>query len=63
MTLRAKLDYLRFNYPEILEALKVCVPNLVKNPDNPTPEDVNHYNFWIDSIDEDKAQILYHSLK
>lgn len=63
MTLRTKLDYLRFNHPLILEVLRICVPNLIKNPDNPTPEDVDHYNFWIDSLDEDEAQDLYHFLE
>ena len=63
MTLRTKLDYLRFNYPEILEAIRICAPNLIKNPDNPTEEDLDQYNFWIDAIDEDEAQDLYHSIK
>ncbi len=62
MTLGTKLDYLRFNHPEILEILRQVVPNLVKDPDHPSEEDLDHYNFWIDALDEDEAQPLYHFL-
>lgn len=62
MTLEEKLRYIEEHHPEVHAVLKVCVPNLVDNPDNPTEKDVDHYNFWIDSIDEDEAQPLYHFL-
>lgn len=63
MTLREKLNYLEENHPEVYKVLEEVVPELVKNPENPSYNDVDHYNFWIDSIDEDEAQPLYHFLK
>ena len=60
MTLKEKLEYLRTHHPEIYETLQIVVPNLVEDPEHPTEEDVDHYNFWIDAIDEDEAQPLYH---
>ncbi len=63
MTLRKKLNYLEENHPEVYKVLEEVVPELVKNPENPSYNDVSHYNFWIDSIDEDDAQPLYHFLK
>ena len=60
MTLREKLRVIKEDYPEVYEVLKVCVPNLVENPEDPSLDDLDHYNFWIDSIDEDEAQPLYH---
>lgn len=62
MPLSFKLEYLRFYHPEILEILRYVVPDLLKNPDNPSEEDLGHYNFWIDALDEDEAQPLYHFL-
>ena len=59
-TLREKVQFIKENYPEVYMTLEVCVPNLLENPENPTPEDLDHYNFWVDSIDEDEAQPLYH---
>ena len=63
MTLREKLKYLQENYPEVYQVLEEVVPELVKNPESPCYNDVDHYNFCIDSIDEDEAQPLYHFLK
>ena len=60
MTLREKLEYLRTHHPEIYETLQVVVPDLVKDPENPSERDLDQYNFWIDAIDEDEAQPLYH---
>ena len=60
MTLREKLEYLREKHPEIHETLQVVVPDLVKDPENPSERDLDQYNFWIDAIDEDEAQPLYH---
>lgn len=60
MTLEEKLDYLEKNHPEIYEVLCNNVPNLVARPSEPSEDDLNEYNFWIDSIDEDEAQPLYH---
>jgi len=62
MTLAEKLRYLKEHHPEVFEVLKVCVPDLIANPTNPKEEDVDHYNFWIDSIDPNEAQPLYHFL-
>jgi len=62
MTLEEKLRYIQEHHPEVYAVLEECVPNLVADPDNPTEEDVDHYNFWIDSIDENEAQPLYHFL-
>lgn len=63
MTLSKKLEYLRNHYPEIVGALEADTPQLVKDPENPSARDIDHYNFWIDAIDEDEAQPLYHFLK
>lgn len=60
MTLREKLEYLREKHPELYETLQVVVPDLVKDPENPSERDLDQYNFWIDAIDEDEAQPLYH---
>jgi len=60
MTLEEKLRYLQENHPEVYEVICNNLPNLVDNPSSPTPEDLDEYNFWIDSIDEDEAQPLYH---
>lgn len=60
MTLEQKLRYLEENHPEIYQVLCTNVPGLVDNPSSPTAEDLDTYNFWIDAIDEDEAQPLYH---
>jgi len=60
MTLEEKLRYLQENHPEIYEVLCITVPGLVENPSSPTAKDLDQYNFWIDAIDEDEAQPLYH---
>ena len=60
MTLEEKLRYLKENYPEIYRVICTIVPNLVENPSSPTVEDLDQYNFWIDAIEEDEAQLLYH---
>jgi len=59
MTLREKLQYLEENHPEVYETLCLVVPDLVNDPENYSVEDIDHYNFWIDTIDEDEAQPLY----
>ncbi len=60
MTLAEKLEYLKEKHPVVYEVLCSVTPNLVNNPSSPTVEDLDQYNFWIDSIDEDEAQPLYH---
>ena len=60
MTLKEKLEYLREHYPEVLGAIKADVPNIVEDPEHPTSHDLDHYNFWIDAILDDDAQLLYH---
>lgn len=60
MTLREKLREIEENYPEIYEVLSNTLPDLVNNPESPSVIDLDHYNFWIDAIDEDEAQHLYH---
>lgn len=60
MSLEEKLRYLDENHPEVYEAIRVTAPDLVENPSSPSPEDLDMYNFWIDAIDEDEAQPLYH---
>ncbi len=60
MTLEEKLKELETNHPEVYEVLCNNVPNLVSRPSFPTENDLDEYNFWIDSLDEDEAQHLYH---
>jgi len=60
MTLEQKLRYLEEKHPEIYEALCITVPGLVDNPSSPSKKDLDQYNFWIDSLDMDEAQSLYH---
>ena len=60
MTLEQKLRYLEKNHPELYEALCITVPDLVAAPSSPSKQDLNQYNFWIDSLDMDEAQPLYH---
>lgn len=60
MTLQEKLDYIRKNHPEVYEAICIDAPSVVENPTNPSERDLDHYNFWVDAIDEDEAQPLYH---
>jgi len=62
MTLPEKLRYLKEKHPEIYEVLEVVVPNLIADPTHPSEEDLDQYNFWIDSIDIDEAQPIYHLL-
>ena len=60
MTLQEKLRYLQERHPEIYETLCITVPGLIENPSSPTSDDLDEYNFWIDALDEDEAQPLYH---
>lgn len=60
MTLKQKLEILKKDYPLIYKVLCHNVPKLVANPSSPSARDLDEYNFWIDSIDEDEAQPLYH---
>lgn len=60
MTLEEKLRYLEENHPEVYEVLCATVLDLVDNPSSPSKKDLDQYNFWIDSLDDDEAQPLYH---
>jgi len=61
MTLKEKLEEIREKYPETYEVLCEVVPKLVSNPSNPSFEDLDQYNFWVDGIlDNEDAQHLYH---
>lgn len=59
-TLREKLREIEEKYPEIYEVLCSNLPDLVNDPESPSAKDLDEYNFWIDAIDEDEAQHLYH---
>lgn len=59
-TLREKLREIEENHPEIYQVLSMNLPDLVNNPESPSVENLDEYNFWIDAIDEDEAQHLYH---
>lgn len=63
MTLEEKLDELENNHPEVYAVLCNNVPDLVARPSSPSEEDLDEYNFWIDSLDEDEAQHLYHFME
>ncbi len=60
MTLAEKLRYLEERYEHVFEVLKEVVPNLIDDPEHPTNEDLDSYNFWIDCLNEDEAQAFYH---
>ena len=59
MTLREKLRYISEHHPQLYELLKQVLPALVSRPETATSGDIDHYNFWIDSLDEDEALPLY----
>jgi len=60
MTLEEKLKEIEEKYPEVYWALCADVPDLIARPSEASKRDLDHYNFWIDAIDEDEAQHLYH---
>ena len=54
MALPEKLEYIRRNYPEVYGAIEADVPHIIKHPESPTAEDVDHYNFWVGAILDDE---------
>ena len=58
--IRKKLQVIEEKYLEVYQVLCLTVPDLVARPSESTEKDLDQYNFWIDSIDEDEAQPLYH---
>jgi len=63
MTLEEKLKEIENNHPEIYKVLCINMPDLVAQPSSPSARDLDEYNFWIDAIDEDEAQHLYHFME
>lgn len=62
-TLQEKLVILKDKHPEVYEVLVSVVPHLVEKPDEATKDELDQYNFWIDSLDEDEAQSFYHAIE
>ena len=59
MTLEQNIREIEDNYPDLYEVLCDNVPDLIDNPSSPSEEDLEEYNYWIDSIDGDVSHLFH----